>query len=388
MIERILKQQVTKVLRQYGKSILLLGARQTGKSTLLNQLQPDLVINLADESTYRMHLKDVSLLKAQVEALPKRSVILVDEIQRIPSMLNTVQSLMDGANQYLFLLTGSSARKLKQGQVNLLPGRLFRYHLYPLTYWELKDQWDLDRTLQLGNLPEIYLKEYGSELLGQYVDSYLREEIQAEAVVRKVDVFARFLDLAAEVSGQMINYSELSSDSEIPKESLRRYFEILCDTLLAHRIRSFSDIKGNRKAVQKERILFVDVGVRNAVIHQQQNTFTSTQKGSLFEQWFIGQIIAYSHYHQKKWQVFYYRDDRQQEVDLVVDTGHKLVALEIKYGKVFKPKFLRHLQIFSKHANKKVDPILIYTGDLRQTREDVLVISYRDFLDEIESFMD
>jgi len=306
MEQRILLQKILATLNKTPKSILLIGARQTGKSTLLGQLNVALKIDLSDESTYREHLKDSKLVRAQVAAVPRGSIVLVDEVQRIPSILNTIQSLIDDKNRGIrFLLTGSSARKLRHGQANLLPGRLFRYELFPLTYWELKEKWDLEKALMIGTLPEIYLNDYGPELLVNYIDSYLREEIQAEALIRNIASYARFLDISAEDSGRITNYSQLASDSEIPKETIRRYYEILSDTLLVHRIPGFTDIQGSRKAIQKEQFIYFDLGVRNAVLRQHKNVFTPTQLGKLFEQWLITQIIAFNSYHQKNWQGFF-----------------------------------------------------------------------------------
>ncbi len=383
MEKRILLQTLKNTLVTTPKSILLMGPRQTGKSTLLGQLEVNFKIDLSDESTFRQHIKDPELIRAQTNALPHASIILVDEVQRIPSILNTIQSLVDSERKLRFLLTGSSARKLKRGHANLLPGRLFRYELFPLTFWELKEKWDLSKALTIGTLPEIYLNDYGPELLTNYIDSYLREEIQAEALIRNIASYARFLDIAAEASGQIINYSKLASDSEIPKETIRRYYEILADTLLVHRVPGFTNIKGSRKAIQKEQFIFFDLGVRNALLRQHRNIFTPNQLGKLFEQWLITQLIAFNSYHQKNWQIFYYRDDLKQEVDVIVDCGQELLAIEIKYAEKFHPDFLTGLKVFSRVTKKPVRSILLYRGDSKQVRDGIEVWPYQDFLNEL-----
>lgn len=383
---RSLRTILNAKLKSTPKSILVVGPRQTGKSTLLRSLDVALEINLANESVYRAHIKDPSLLEAMIAALkPKAKIvkILVDEIQRIPAMLNTVQALVDENAQLRFLLTGSSARKLKRGQVNLLPGRLFRYDLFPMTYWELAHQWDLKKALTLGTLPEVFLKDYGTELLGNYVDSYLREEVQAEALTRSVSSFARFLDLAAEASGQWLNYSQLSSDSEIPKETLRRYVDILEDTLLVHRLPGFTAIKGSRKALQRERVIFFDMGVRNAVLGQHRNVFTDRQMGDLFEQWFINQIFALNSYGQHDWSLYSFRDDLKREVDLVIDRGKDLLAIEVKYSTRFDPRDLSGLKAFASVAKKQVRAVIVYRGTTRQVRDGVEIVPYQDFLRQL-----
>lgn len=383
MIKRLLKPKLSRSLASQKKSIILIGPRQTGKSTLLRELKPTLVVNLADEATYRDHLKEPSLLRAQVTALKSTAKIMVDEIQRIPSMLNTVQSLIDECPAKIFMLTGSSARKLKRGDVNLLPGRLFWYSLFPLTYWELEGQWNLEKALTTGTLPEIYLQDYGADLLGDYINTYLREEVQTEALTRKLESYARFLDIAAETSGKIINYTQVSSDGEIPKETLRRFYDILVDTLLVHRLPGFTDIKGSRKAIQKEAFIFFDMGVRNAVLKQHRNVFTPTQFGSLFEQWFILQLTAFASYGKKDWRFYYYRDDLAREVDLIVDCGDKLLAIEIKYAKKFKPEFTKGLMAFSGSTKKPVRLFLVYCGDTVQKRENIVITPYQKFLDNL-----
>jgi predicted AAA+ superfamily ATPase len=227
------------------------------------------------------------------------------------------------------------------------------------------------------------LNDYGPELLGNYVDSYLREEIQAEALTRNIQNFARFLDVAAHASGQVLNYSQLASDSEIPKETLRRYFDILEDKLLVHRIPGFVAIGGSRKAIQKEKILFFDMGVRNAVLGHHKNVFSDPQLGSLFEQLIINQTIAFAKYHRLDWKFHFYRDDLKREVDLIVDRGSDILAVEIKYGRKVDPKALAGLTAFQAVAKKKVVPILVYRGMEPQRRGDCLILPYQQFFDQL-----
>ncbi len=379
MLKRILYSKLLQEQKR-GKSLLLLGPRQVGKSTILSLLHPDLIINLADEANFRSYLSDPALIRRQVSSLRSKSTILIDEVQRIPSILNSVQALIDERRERVFLLTGSSARKLKGGKANLLPGRMFIHRLFPMTYWELGSQFDLDRALTVGMLPEIYLNDYGADLISGYIDTYLREEIQAEALARNMGSYSRFLDLAAEVSGTIVNYSQLASDSEIPKETLRRYYDILTDTLIVYRMRGFTDIKGNRKALQREKILFFDLGVKNAILKQHRNIFTDTQKGFLFEQWFILQMLAYSSYFEPDWQFFYYRDDLQQEVDLVIDTGRLVLALEIKYSRKIQASQLSSLRVFKHYAKKPVKAFIIFRGDHEENFGDIRAIPYQTFL--------
>lgn len=385
MQKRLLEEILKKTIQKSKKSVLLLGPRQVGKSTLIQTLKPDLKINLAEEIVYRDHLRDPDLIKRQVLGLAS-GLIFIDEIQRIPSLLNTLQTIMDEHKNYIFVLTGSSARKLKRGQINLLPGRLFSFSMFPLTFWELSGKLQLDRVLKVGSLPEIYLHDYGADLLRDYVGAYLREEIQTEALVRNLDSFSRFLDVAAECSGQIINYTKLSSDAEIPKESLRRFFDILEDTLLIHRLPGYTHIKGSRKAIQKERIIFFDVGVRNAILGRQKDQFSDKEKGFLFEQWFIQQIIAWNSYFKKDWKLSYYKDNLNCEVDLIIETDQKIIALEIKSSKKGKPEFIKNLELFSTLSKKKVSAFVIFQGREKEKWDQILMVPFDEFLSRLEDY--
>jgi len=282
-------------IRRSKKSLMLLGARQVGKSTLMRSLGPDVVINLADEALYLGYAKDPERLKRELAALRKTSLVLIDEVQRVPALLNTVQAVLDEGATHRFLLTGSSARKLKRGGANLLPGRIVLEHLDPLTIWELGDAFDLERALCVGMLPGVYLDaDEGDAVLETYASVYLREEIQAEAVLRDIGSYARFLDTAAATNGDWVNYAKLASDSEIAKETLRRYYQVLEDTLIAFRLPSFSPAASTRRVTQRERILLFDIGVRNALVGQHRHAPSPTQRGHLFEQWLILQCLAYA----------------------------------------------------------------------------------------------
>jgi predicted AAA+ superfamily ATPase len=203
---RMLVRTIEQRLRTSKKSVLLLGARQVGKSTLTRALRPDRIVNLADQASYLGYAKDPGRLRRELAALERPSLVVLDEIQRIPVLLNTIQAEMDEGSRHRFILTGSSARKLKRGGANLLPGRIVLEHLDPLSFWELGDAFDLNRALQVGTLPGIYLdREAGTDVLDSYTTVYLREEVQAESIIRDVGTYARFLDIAALGSGDWIN---------------------------------------------------------------------------------------------------------------------------------------------------------------------------------------
>ena len=386
MIERILHNTI----RRHPKSVLLLGPRQVGKSTLCGELNPDFALNLADEEHFRQHLNDPGLIKRIINALPKhganqKTIILIDEIQRIPSMLNTIQALIDSNANLKFLLTGSSARKLRRGQANLLPGRILLEYLPPLVYWELKDKFDLHKALTIGTLPEVYLQDYGPEILNSYVAGYLKEEIQAEAFTKDLASYSRFLILAAELSGQYMNYSKVASDSEINKETIRRYMEILSDTLLIEMIPSYTDVDKKRRARQKEKFIFFDLGVRNFLLGKQRTSaFSREEFGQLFEQWFILQIIYYSKIYKKNWKISTYRDAMGVEVDLIIETNEVCMAIEIKSSARAQEKMFKGLDKFEKISNRQLIKYLVYQGEFEQDFEQLgRAVPYQKFLEDI-----
>lgn len=381
MIDRRLRAR----LASSSKHILLLGPRQVGKSTLARSLKPNHIINLMDESLYLAYSKEPGRFKREMAALAKPNLVVLDEIQRVPALLNTVQLLLDEGIRHRFILTGSSARKLKRGGANLLPGRILLEHLDPLSFWELGTHFNLEKALRIGTLPGIYLDEKeGPEILASYGQVYLREEIQQEALTRNLGGYARFLDVAAEASGDWINYSKLASDCEIPKETIRRFFTLLEDTLIAFRIPPFRPKKTKRRISQRDRFVFFDLGVRNALLGIHRSSLSPIEKGKLFEQWILLQIVYYLHSEKKDWRISSYRTDSGAEVDIILDTGSRLFAIECKWGKNISENQMRGLRSFEEVEHKPLEKYLVYTGERRQRfSQGETALSYREFLENV-----
>lgn len=374
-------------LRVTSKHVLILGARQVGKSTLCRSLKPQRIVNLADETSFLGYSRDPGRLRREIASLKRRSLVLIDEIQRVPTLLNTVQAILDEGCSHRFLLTGSSARKLKRGGANLLPGRILLEYLDPLSYWELGRSFDLNRALQVGTLPGVYLDlREGPEVLATYATVYLREEIQAEALSRNLGAYARFLDVAAEASGQWVNYSKVASDSEIPKETVRRFYSVLEETLIAFRLPPYRPKRTRRRVSQRDRFIFFDLGVRNAVLDLHRNPAGPAEKGLLFEQWIILQCFYLIRSRHKSWKLSSYRTDAGAEVDLVIDQGNKLLAVECKFGGRARESDLRGLRSFEDVAEKPVEKLVVYRGATRQRfSQGETALPYQDFLDSIGS---
>jgi predicted AAA+ superfamily ATPase len=385
MLDRIVGARLAKT----STSVLLLGPRQVGKSTLCERLRPLRTINLADERELLRYSKDPSSLRDELRALPGAGLVVIDEVQRVPALLNVVQVILDEAGRrFRFLLTGSSARKLRRGSANLLPGRVVLEHLDPLTVAEIPRPFDLRRALQAGMLPGIFLAgDDAIDVLGTYAEVYLREEIRAEALTKNIGGYARFLDVSAVVSGQWLNYSKLATDAEIPKETIRRFVEILEDTLLLFRLPSFQPKRRiSRRVSQRDRLLLFDVGVRNALLALHRRPVSPDQLGPVFEQWYLLQAIYLNRAYRKEWALSSYRTEAGAEVDLVIERDDDIVGIEVKASRRVTPSDTRGLFSLADTIGK-YKPLLkrvAYLGETTQLLDNgVRVCPHLELLDDV-----
>jgi predicted AAA+ superfamily ATPase len=380
MIERILKNSID----TQSKSILLLGPRQVGKSTLLRQLEPDLIVNLAREKEFLDHSSNPALLEELIrETKPK--VVFIDEIQRIPSILNTVQAIIDeqkGPKKIKFLLSGSSARKLRRGQANLLPGRVISYALGGLSLLEIKSNIDMKKCMAFGFLPEVFLEKNSAQamdILTSYSGIYLKEEIQAELLVRNIQGFSRFLIYFAEYSGRVLDLSKVSSKARVSRTGASRFLEILEETLLLLRCESFRDLEAD--TVSHPKYYFFDPGVLNGLL----GGFSMTQDrvGMLFEHVVIAQIKNTAAAKHQNVELFYFRTRHGVEVDFIIRTQKKYWAIEAKTGYVT-AEDAKSLEIFS-HYYPKVDEqvIVVPEGSARKLNSGVRVLSLSKLISEM-----
>lgn len=385
------KRLILDRLLKTRKSVLLLGPRQTGKSTLFREIDVDLKINLALEAEYLRYLRQPDLLEQQISSKRKPiKKILIDEVQRIPSLLNTAQVLID-ERQCQFFLTGSSARKLKRGQANLLPGRIHQYAMGPLSYVEIADDFDLDKALSLGTLPGVWSEDKDDALktLESYASTYIKEEIQAEALTKNLEGFSRYLFSIASWSGLQIDHSKLSNEVGIERTTAGRYFEILEDTLLIHRIEPFSykaHLGGVRRLVRHPKFYFFDQGVLNALI--QNFKADPFRKGLLFEHFIVNQILSTGKGLDKisNIRLSSYRTESGAEVDLILEFNEQIYAIEIKCSKNVGTSDLRGIKSFSEYIGKKKINKRVFCLDTKSRLiDDVEVLHWEDGLNEIFS---
>lgn len=320
-------------------SFFLLGPRQVGKSTLLHNESPQLTIDLLDPERQLSYNKNPNLLRHQIDDLnPDVGFsILIDEIQRVPKLLDVVHALMEQRPNLQFILCGSSARKIRHGAANLLGGRALYRTMHPLTYDELLDDFNLQWILAYGSLPKIYssLKQKktkeAQDFLRAYAITYLREEIKAEALVRNLQGFQNFLDVAVAQYAEQINFSAVSRDCQVALSTVKEYYSILEDTLIGCFLYPY--LKSQRKRMSHQpKFYFFDNGVTRALLGTLQDSPSLLEQGRLFEQWVIQEIIRLNEYHQKDWKLSFWRTSHGAEVDLLISRGTRLLyAIECKF---------------------------------------------------------
>ncbi len=353
-------------------SVFLFGPRQVGKSTLVKHLLSDyefFEIDLLKRDLLLKYKTNPELLRAESEFLIKTNekvYVFIDEIQKCPELLDDVHSLIERFGRRIcFILTGSSARKLKRSSVNMLAGRAWQYFLFPLTHVELGDLFNLDNILLRGSLPPIIgeSEKDAFRTLRAYTQTYLKEEILEEALVRNIGAFSRFLDIAADQSGQIVNYATISRDSGVSGKTIKGYYQILEDTLIAIKLSPYLKSARKRLVMHPKYFLF-DTGVINAI--NGRVTLSSVKGaltyGFLFEHFIILETHRLIQYAEKPYRIHHWRSSHGAEVDLVVESADQLWAIEIKSSPVVKPGSLKGLKSFANDYPSAI-PLCVSTCD-------------------------
>jgi len=326
------------------KSAFLLGPRQTGKSTLIGQA-------LSDYRSYNLLHTDVFLRLSQrparlrEEVRPTDSLIVIDEVQKLPILLDEVQSLIDERG-LRFLLTGSSARRLFARGVNLLGGRARMKTLHPFTSQELGNDFSLSKALETGLIPGIYFSDDPRADLEAYVGQYLKEEIAAEAAVRNLPAFSRFLPVAGLSNGRLINYANIANDAQVPRATVQEYFQILRDTLIGADLPAWKQTV-KRKPITTSKFFFFDVGVACHLQQRRHLAAGTPEFGETFEAFFHHELRSYCDYH-GPFSLHYWRSTSGFEVDFILDDR---TAIEVKAKNVVGDHDLRGLRALCEEAN-------------------------------------
>jgi predicted AAA+ superfamily ATPase len=360
------------------ESAFLWGARQTGKSTLLKEYYPEApYFDLLLANEYERFLRNPSLLREILEAAPGNSPVIIDEIQRLPALLNEIQWMIVNRKRQ-FILSGSSPRNIMRSGGNLLGGRAARYELYPLIYKEIHD-FDLLKALNNGLLPRHYIANNAQKLLSAYTGSYLRDEIITEAKIRNIGSFTRFLEMASFSNGEIVNYSNIAADCGVSAPTVKEYFQILEDTLIGRFLPSFQK-KPKRRVILSPKFYYFDVGIANYLLKRGKITSGSESFGHAFEHFIYHEIYAHSHYSDLNYPLCYWRTTSQLEVDFIL--GDHQVAIEVKSTELANSRHLQGLKSFAEEY--KVKKLILVSNDPSPRKVgDIMIMPWKYFLDQL-----
>jgi len=384
---------IDRILSPPKKSFFLFGPRGVGKSTYLkNSLKAALYIDLLRSDQYLPLLRNPSVLREKCDALKAGNWVIIDEVQRIPELLNEVHSLYEDL-KLNFALSGSSARKLKRGGANLLAGRALQKFMYPLVWSEFPKNWTIEKAISWGTLPGVVTDEtHKVETLATYVETYLRQELMEEGLIRKADPFMRFLAVAGIMSGQTLNVDNVARDAAVGRTTVQTYFDILEDTLIGFRLPSYrAELKV--KEVSHPKFYFFDSGVARACGDQVRFEIDSSYRGFLFESFMIGQLQAFNSYFGRGLKLAYYKISGGAEIDLVIETKKKsqrgaaeVVCIEFKSAKKWDHRWNQPINDFSDQGKLKVQrKIGVYLGQESLKSNGFEVWPAEKFLEELFS---
>jgi len=329
--------------KEIDSSIFLFGGRQTGKTTILHQQFPGAIFfDLLDTSVKDRLRRHPAILYETLKDKPVGTLVIIDEIPEVPELLNEVHRLIV-ERQLIFILCGSSARKLKRKGHNTLGGRALPVYLYPLVSAEIPN-FDINRAVTYGMIPSHYLAKNPSRLLSGYIDVYLKEEIKEEALVRNLDAFHRFLEVAALTDGEIINNNNIAQECGVHATTVSSYFDILEDTLIGYRLPAYTKVM-QRRLVQAPRFYYFDIGIVNHLLHRKELVRGSVDYGHAFEHLVVQELVAWLHYTHSDEKMSYWRTYTGIEVDIII--GDARVAIEIKSSEEVQNRHLKNLKIFA-----------------------------------------
>ena len=362
------------------ETFFLWGPRQTGKTTLLRATYPEsLWIDLLKAEEYRRYLQNPELLRAELavsETAQQGRQIVIDEVQKVPQLLDEAHWLHENRGLQ-FALCGSSARKVKRGQANLLGGRAIRYELYGLTAQEVGRGFCLDRMLNHGYLPRMYESERPQRLLNAYVADYLKEEIAAEGLVRNLPVFSEFLNLAVLSDAELVNFSTIARDCGVSSPTIKGYFQILEDTLLGRWLPAYTK-RPKRRIIAAPKFYFADVGVVNHLAKRGELRPGSELYGKAFENWVFHELGAHNSYTEAFATLSYWRLASGIEVDFIVNDMQ--IAIEAKATARITTDHLRGLRaLVQDHPRVKQRILVCLESKSYRTEDDILILPVTEF---------
>jgi len=375
----------TRTIKAPKSSFFLFGPRGTGKSTWLRSAFSDAhVIDLLSTSVALSYQKNASLLQAEVLALDKKRWIVIDEIQKVPALLDEVHSLMENHGYKHFVLTGSSARKLKRGGSNLLAGRAIMKKLYGLTADETRFSVSIEQAMQYGMLPLSVLAKSDQDredYLRSYVETYLNEEIKYEGLVRNIGTFANFLEVATLTAGQQINISGLARDAGIGRDTVRGYYAIFEDTLLGSWLSAYRP-RAKVKEVIKPKFYWFDPGVLNAAAGAFDQPMPADWRGILLEHLIYHELSAYIDYSKPGGTLGFWKTPSGSEIDFLWWYGNKCVSIEVKAAKEYRSQFLKGTRSFKENGSLSASYV-VYLGKKELKIEDTWILPAKSFIKKL-----
>ncbi len=356
------------------KSAFLWGPRKVGKSTWIrNHMKQAVLIDLLKTDVFADYISRPSLLRERYGET--KQLIVIDEVQKVPDILNEVQWLMDNRS-ISFLLTGSSARKLRKTHANLLGGRAWRYTMAPLCFPEIEDI-DIEQLMVTGLLPPHLLSPDPIQDIRAYVADYLKEEIAAEAVVQNIPSFSEFLHIASITSGEILNYTNVAREAGINAKIVRNYFQILEDTLLGHRLKAWKK-STNRRLVETEKFYLFDVGIANYLARQRPK-IGSREFGKAFEHFILMELKAYQAYRNPELPLHYWRTSSGLEIDFIL--GEMECAIEIKTSSRIDHHAAKVLKNLHEDYTTKRSIIVSFESEPRKLNKNIECLPWKLFLE-------
>lgn len=372
-----------RMLKKPTGSVILFGPRGTGKSTWIEEHFGDAAYYDLLNSREAIRLeRHPDLLFNEQKHLEPGSWVVIDEVQKVPALMDEVHRLME-KKKLRFVLCGSSARKLKRTGANLLAGRAIVTHMFPLTHGELGSDYDVDRALTHGTLPLSVTGADAEGYLATYVDTYLNEEIRAEALTRNVGAFSRFLEVAARQNGQVTNVANISREASVGRSTVQNYFDILDDTLIGYWLPAWK-LKQATKQIAHPKFYLFDTGVARALSGRLPYPPTQEELGALMETLVVNEVQAYLAYHKLRYKLHFWCNYDGAEVDLLCETQTGFVAVEIKAAREWQRRFARGLKLLRQAL--PIGPTRtygVYRGDRRIDIEKTTVLPVADFLDAL-----
>jgi len=370
----------------FEQSFFIFGPRGTGKTTWIkSQLTNNgLYLDLLETSTFLSLQANPSRLESLILG-EKKEWVVIDEIQKIPELLNEVHRLIENYNQK-FILTGSSARSLRKKGVNLLAGRALQTYMFPFCTQELGSKFSLETAIEYGMLPQATTLARPKAFLQTYIQTYLREEVLQEGLTRNLSQFSRFLEIASFSQGSQLNYTNIAQESNLDRKQVERYFELLEDLLLSKKLYPFTQ-KAKRKMVSHPKFYFFDVGVFRALRPTGPLDSSAELEGICLESLVFQELNAVNHYFQLDYALYFWRTTQGTEVDFILYGKNSLIAIEVKRTNQIRPQDLKGLKAF-KQDYPMAKCYLFYQGKFKEQHNDITAIPIADALKHLPSILD